>query len=42
MIFDFYRIIEVNFAKEDPSTYIPRIEDSIKDLEIGVLVIIST
>ena len=36
------RIIEVNFAKEDPSTYIPRIEDSIKDLDIGVLVVIST
>ena len=28
----------MDFAKEDPTTYIPRIEDSIKDLDIGVLV----
>ena len=33
-----YRIIEVDFSKEDSSSYIPRIEDSIKDIDIGVLV----
>jgi len=32
------KIIEVDFSKEDATSYIPKIEDSIKDLEIGVLV----
>lgn len=32
------KIIEVDFAKEDSTTYIPKIEDSIKDLDIGILV----
>ena len=33
-----FRIVEVDFAKEDSASYIPRIEESIKDLDIGVLV----
>jgi len=32
------KIIEVDFAKEDSTSYIPKIEESIKDLDIGILV----
>jgi len=32
------KIIEVDFVKEDSSSYIPKIEESIKDIDIGVLV----
>jgi len=32
------KIIAVDFAKEDSSTYIPKIEESIKDLDIGILI----
>ncbi len=30
--------MEVDFAKEDSSSYIPRLEEAVKDLDIGVLV----
>jgi len=32
------KIVEVDFAREDPTSYIPKIEEAIKDLDIGVLV----
>ena len=28
----------VDFAQEDPSIYVPRLEDSLKDVDVGVLV----
>ena len=30
--------MEVDFAKEDPSKYVPRLEESLKELEVGILV----
>jgi len=32
------KIVEVDFAKEDPSKYIPRLEESLKEVDVGVLV----
>ena len=32
------KIVEVDFAKEDPSKYVPHLEDSLKEVDVGVLV----
>jgi len=32
------KVIEVDFSREDSSSYIPKIEESIKDIDIGILV----
>ena len=32
------KTVEVDFAKEDPSKYVPRLEESLKEVEVGVLV----
>ena len=30
--------MEVDFAQEDPSKYVPRLEDSLKEVDVGILV----
>jgi len=32
------KIVEVDFAQEDPSKYVPRLEDSLKEVDVGILV----
>ena len=29
------KIVEVHFANDDPSKYVPRLEESLKELEVG-------